>query len=230
MNSVRKKVLLDLLGSPLTILPFTIGASCLLGSWATGIGGALAFAGVSGLLIGAGVLVSRFIFGVDKLHSDIYKYKNEEEFKQKEERLDQLDKKLCKDGDRRTQKALRELRELYDLFHKDVNKGIVSTNLNEILLKVQELFEGCISQLEYSLKLSGDQHEQVIKDVLSCVEQLDLLIKEFHDFRTSKMSGDLQQLRKELEHSMEVARKTEQHIADIDIDKVKSYTEEEFLE
>ncbi len=227
MDNVRKKVLLDLVASPMTVLPVTVGGSCLLAAWALGSGGLLAFAGAGGILIGIGSLVSRFILGIDKLSSDIFKYENEEQFKQKEEKLNELDSRLCKDGDRRTEKLLRELRKLNSSFQDDINEGMVTANINTILEKVQQLFKGCISQLEHSLSLSGDNHDKVIGEVTASVEQLKKIIKEFHSFRTEKMTSNLQQLRDDLEKSMEVARITEEHISSID--KNKTYNEEEFL-
>lgn len=227
MDNVRKKVLLDLVASPMTVLPVTAGGSCLLAAWALGTGGLLAFAGAGGILIGLGSLISRFILGIDKLSSDIFKYENEEQFKQKEQKLNELDARLCKDGDRRTEKLLRELRKLNNSFQEDINEGMVTANINTILEKVQQLFKGCISQLEHSLSLSGDSHRKVIDEVSASVEQLKKIIKEFHSFRAEKMTSNLQQLRDDLEKSMEVARITEEHISSID--KNKTYNEEEFL-
>ena len=226
MDKVRKKVILDLVSSPMTLFPMTVGGSCLLGAWAMGTGGLLAFAGAAGILIGLGSLASRFILGIDKITSNIFKYESEEKYRQKEEKLNKLDEKLCNDGDRRTQGLLRELRSLNSSFQEDIKYGTITVNLNEILDKVQLLFDGCIDQLELSLKMRGRNRNKVINEVYTSVNQLKKIIKEFHTFRTEKLSSNLQQLRDDLEQSMEVARITEEQISNIE---KKNYTEEEFL-
>ena len=64
MDSVRKKVLLDLFASPWSVVPIAGGLSAWLLSWAVDGHMALNMAGLIGVMGGIGVMATRVIFGL----------------------------------------------------------------------------------------------------------------------------------------------------------------------
>lgn len=224
---VRKKVLLDLFASPGTLLPIVGGFSSLILSWAVGGASLLNFLGIAGILGGLGALVTRLIFRLQAIANDAYEYVHSQELQRQEQALDELDRKLTRDGDSRTQGSLRKLRDLYETFVEDVKSGKVAGNTQNICETVEELFRACVAQFEHSYqlwmtakKLSGDakqrilqEREEVVQEVIETFRHLEGTVGQFHCFTTKTHRGDLTRLREELDEAMRVARRTEERMA-----------------
>ena len=112
-DAVRRKVWLDIFAAPTTLFPVVGGLTALMASWAIGGNSTLNIAGIAGVLGGIGILASRLILGLDKLTQDAYDYFVDRQRAEQEHSLEELDDKLVKDRDSRTQNCLRELRHLY---------------------------------------------------------------------------------------------------------------------
>ena len=126
MDEVKRKVYLDLFASPYSLLPFAGGLTSLMAGWAVGGEQTLMIAGVAGVLAGIGVTASRLIWGIEGLTEKAYEYQVDKQQKDQEQRLDELDDKLTKDRDPRTQTCLRELRLLYGNLKEAADKGKIS--------------------------------------------------------------------------------------------------------
>lgn len=228
MSDVNKKVLLDLFAAPSTILPIGLGVTGLLAGWALG-SSTFALLGFLGVLIGGGLFATRLIFGLDKITDQAYQKLVEKEQEKRQAELDALDAKLVRDRDTRTQEFLRQLRHLYEEFHKDVRTGEISGVTGQMVEKVEEIFSACVKQLDHSYemhetlrKMSGKPKKElerdrdaVVEEVGETVVHLSRVINEFHGIRTKKGASDLSNLRKELETTMRVAKQTEEHMAEI---------------
>lgn len=240
MDRVKKKVLLDIFASPWTLVPVAAGLSAFIVSW--GFDGVtwLNMAGLSGLLAGAGGLATRLIFGVEKLTQDAYRYLNEQQKREREAALDQLDRQLSSEPDPRTEDCLRQLRRLYAGFQDDVAAGRITGQTHLIMGQVEQVFRATVSQLELSYELWTkaqtlrgkardallDQREQVIQEVMKTINHLVRTIEQFHTFQVKRNTSELERLRAELDETLLVARRTEQRLADID--QPKTYEPSDF--
>src|SRR5262245_54924978 len=96
----RKKVILDLLSSPWTVIPPATGASLVLASWATGDGaGMLMLLGISALLGSVGSIFTRWIFRSDKITREAFNELLADEERKQQAKLDELDESLRQDRD-----------------------------------------------------------------------------------------------------------------------------------
>jgi hypothetical protein len=143
LTDARKKVLLDLFGSPVTLLPWTIGAGCMVLSWMFGGVSLLNFGAIMGGLIGLATLATRFA-NYKHLLTNQRKYEHEEALKEQTKRLDELDSKLVNDKDSRTQNSLREIRCLYQDLQDDLEGEDVSHTAYQIVETIDSLFAACI--------------------------------------------------------------------------------------
>ena len=224
---VRKKVLLDLFASPSTLLPIAGGLSALILSWAMEGVAAMNVVGLVGILGGVGWFATRLIFKLEEITNNAYKYLHRQEMKKQEEALDDLDKKLAKDRNPRTQECLRELRRLYGTFVQDDQSGKINRSTHEILEIVEELFRASVAQLRVSYDLwerarnmTGDSKEntlqerdQVVREVVDTIQHLDRTIKQFASFSVKENQDKLSRLRGELDEAMRVARRTDERLA-----------------
>ena len=72
MDKVKKKVLLDLFGSPGAVLPIVAGMSAWVLSWAIDGNTLLNLGGLVGVLGGAGFLATRLIFGLERITENAF--------------------------------------------------------------------------------------------------------------------------------------------------------------
>ena len=227
VDSVKKKVYLDLFADPTTIIPVGIGLTLLIGSWAIGGPSYLSFVGFCTILAGVGTLVSRLIFGLENIAKNAQEFvtnaqKNNEEF-----RLNQLDEKLKQDGDSRTDKSLQELRNIRDGFNKAVEEGKITGAAKGLMVeKMNTLFEACVKQLsmsydiyESTLKLRGmaktaanDGREKVIEDVQKTIELMGSVLQQCFAAKSENENENLASLRQELQQSLEIAKNTDKQM------------------
>lgn len=227
---VRKRVLLDLFAAPSTLLPIVGGLSTLVLSWAIDGGARLNFVGLAGILAGVGIFATRLILGLEKIAEKAYEYLHTQQLEEQQKALDELDEKLKRDRDPRTQESLRHLRHLYDALVADLRDGKIKRNTHEILKIVEELFRASVAQLERSYRLwraarrlSGDSKEQklrereeVIREVVEATEHLDKTIQQFRALSAKRGRKELSRLREELDEAIRVARRTEERLAEWD--------------
>ena len=236
---VRRKVLLDLFASPSTLLPTVGGLSVLILSWAIDGPAAMNMVGLAGILGGMGWFATRLILGLKEITSEAYEFVQAQQRQKQEEALDDLDGRLRRDRDPRTQQCLRQLRDLYGRFVEDVKSGKINRSTHEIVEIVEELFRTSVTQLELSYKLwqtarklTGDakekviqQREEAVAEVDDTIRHLGTTIEQFFSFTRKKNKDNLGRLRNELDEAMRVARRTEERMASWDD---KPYTETEF--
>jgi len=227
----RKRVLIDLLSAPLTLIPAALGGSLLVISWALERGsGWMALLGIAGLLAGAGTLFTRWIFHSDEIARAAFADLQDEMLDQRRRKLDQLDKQLQKDEDPRTEQFLRNLRKLYNGFRADSrwSENLSARNALEIVNQVEKLFKACIMSLERSLVLwetagkmataEGRRNvmqarDQLLGEIQASIDQLARTIDDVQALSVLKQEDhNLAHIREELNASLEVARRVEERM------------------
>jgi hypothetical protein len=236
MDEIKRKVYLDLFATPGTLLPVAAGLTAWIASWAMGGDAVMNFAGLAGVLTGAGVLASRLILGLDRITHNAYNHVLQRQRRLQEESLEQLEKRLSEGQDARTLNCLRELRHLYSRLQTEIEQRKVNAAEYGVIEGVEQLFHGCIQQLEHTAGLwetaatmKGParqdllrQREELVREVCDAVVHLGQTVERFHAVTTQKNRRELTRLRKELDQSMQVAReaarRTEQLIEQQPVD------------
>ncbi len=241
MDDVKRKVLLDLFASPLTLLPVVGGVTALLASWAIGGDPVLTFGGLAGILGGIGMFSSRIIFGLEKMTNQAYQYVLQKQQASQQAALERLYKKLQADRDPRTERLLTQLQSLYDDLKRDVEQGKIKITAHQVLDGVDNVFQVCVDYLDRSFRLwetagrmKGAAREQVLRqreeliaEVARSCDHLEQTINQLNETATERDKSDLAQLRAELDETIRVARRAEERAEALG-DEGKSYDISEF--
>ena len=231
-GTLKRKMLLNILSSPATVLPFVAGVTALVFAWATGSGTDLGVLGVvAGVFGSAGVFFTKLLLGGEGYAKQAIEEIQEKEHAEGERALDDLDKRLCADKDPRTEAALRDLRSLMRAF--DELKGSTGQALNvlattEIASGVKGLFDQCVRSLEQSLRLwclaeslktraARDpilkQREDIVLDVGKSIRQLGEVLVAIQNLGASEgVDSELARVGKELDQHLAMARQVEQRV------------------
>lgn len=227
----RRKVLLDLIASPWTLVPGAGGLSLLLVSWGIDQStGWLPFLGVAGLLAGFGTLATRWLFQHDEIARDAFADLQQEAIDLKEQELDRLAERLSQDKDPRDEKSLQHLRDLYGAFRLDTawTKRLEGNSVLEINSQVENLFRACIASFERSVELRDaargmrtregqrnilESREQLLEEIEQSVRQLAGTLDNVKALSLAKTPAqDLARLRQDLSASLDVAKKVEERM------------------
>jgi len=234
-SQLRKRVLKDLIGSPWVLLPVAGGLTALLAGWAIDGGGPLfAFAGIMGLLAGAGMFATRWLFQGDKLIRRAFGRIEADAAALREQKLDDLQQQLETDDDPRTGQALSTLRQLQEQLRQLLKEAAGRSAIPpvEIVSMIERLVGSCITSLERSLRLweaaqrmmtpeaardTLDRREQVLAEVDQSIAQM---AKTLDGMRQMSIDAPdvkrLAAIRRELDQSLEVARRVEQRMQSLE--------------
>ncbi|MDG2382629.1 MAG: hypothetical protein P8N76_13250 [Pirellulaceae bacterium] len=229
MDSVRRKVLLDIFASPGTLLPIAGGLTALLASWATGGHSTLNFVGFAGVLGGFGVFASRLILGLERITHDAYDHVIAHQRETQETALERLHERLVADDDPRTQACLADLRNLYSQLNQRVQQDQITPSSFSVTEGVDKLFHSCIKQLEHAAELwesakqlNGPakqallrQRDKIVTEVVDAVVHIGETVERFHAMLVDENRSQINQLRRELDESMRVAREVERRTEQI---------------
>lgn len=241
MEDVKRKVLLDLFASPGTLAPIVAGASALMFSWAIGGNPVANGMGLVGILGGIGYFASRLVLGLEGMTQRAYQSLVAAQQAEQEQALDDLERRLGADHDPRTERVLRDLRQLHRTFGDRCKEQTVVAAHHALVGQVEQIFNASVSQLERSLelfhisqRLTGqsqidilEERERVIDEVVETRDHLSATIEQFQTFVTRRNQSELSSLRDELDETLRVAKRTEQRMAELG-QGVKSYDESEF--
>lgn len=233
MDGLRKRILLDLFVTPATVIPAGIGGSLLLLSMLPGPGksATIAFAGLVGLLVALGVVITNFVFNFKNITIKATKEWYDGEQKRRDKELDVLDRKLQRTTEPSDENALRNLRTLYKSFTRDVANGAIPAHVpNGMLQQIGDIFEQCIQQLvrsyelwEQSRELNGLlqkeavlQRREMIKEVEASVKSLADVLNQLRAMRIKTKAGELKSLQQKLNRQLEVAKITEERVSELD--------------
>ena len=231
-EKVKRKVLLDLLTAPTTALPFIAGVTALVATWAFGFRADLGvLAGVAGICAAGGAFFTKLILSGETYAKRALQETQEEAQADQERTLDNLDKRLCQDGDPRTEAALRDLRSLLRAFDDLRAKGEIDMNVfssTNVLTGVHNLFEQCVRSLEQSLslwqtaqklrtKVARDpllkQREDILQDVGKSISQLGQTLVAIQKIGSGDdAKSELARIGEELDQHLVVAKQVEQRL------------------
>jgi hypothetical protein len=233
-KNLVKRVIADIAGSPLVLLPFMAGSAAFASLFALGLKGSAALGaslvGLAGLLTSVGTFLTKFILGRDTRVKQLIEASRDKAKLDKRKALDHFHHRLTMDGDERTETAMQDLRSLRQAFRQldkiapDLNRAMIE----DIQQRSEELFQQCVSSLEKTLQLWKtaeslasetarkpilEQREKLVGDVVQTVEHMSRTLASVQGI-TDRSDGDvrLQRLRGELDQSLEVAKKVEQRV------------------
>ncbi len=233
IGDIKKKILLDLAVSPTTVGLTTIGISLIIFYWAFNLTVIWPFLGFASILASVGIAITNLMLNLDTLTSQAVEKINEEKRIVRQQELDSLDQCLVVargPQPERDQTFLRELRGLYDDFFQDLKDNKLSEFVNnETIDQIKELFDACVHSLSdsYDLWLSAsksrgeaktkfmNEREAILDEVGKSVERFTETITGIRALNLKGKKSDLSQLRNQLNDSLEIARRTEQRMANI---------------
>jgi hypothetical protein len=228
MDDLRKRILLELMITPTTVIPVLVGGSLLLLSEI--LGGYSAFFGFVGLLVGFGAFLTNLVFNLEKISKRALKQWHDQQTKSREKELDSLDRKLARTEDTNDESALRNLRVLYKSFGADIAGGKLSDHVPpQMLQSIDDIFKTCVAKLERSYeiyrtamtmtgKLKHDMQRQrmnVIIEVEASILELASVINEVRALKFKNEGNELRQLQSRLSSQLEIAKATEEGMASI---------------
>lgn len=233
-KNIAKRVVADIISSPMVVLPFMVGTAAFASLFALGLKGSAFLGamliGVGGVLGSGGMFLTKMILGRDERVKKIVEESRDKAKQNKLKQLDHFHHRLTMDGDSRTEDSMQDLRSLRQAFGQldkiapDLNRAMI----DEIRKRSEELFQQCVSSLEKSLQLWKtadslasekarkpilEQREKLVSEVIGTVEHMSQTLAAVQGI-TNKSDGDarLQQLRGELDQSLEVAKRVEQRV------------------
>jgi hypothetical protein len=235
MNEARhlRRVAGELVASPLIGIPLGLGALSLLLGLASGIE-FFQFLGASGLLFGAGVAATIWLLRGETLRENAISEFRDEAHKNHERFLAELKQRLEVDGDARTNEYLQQLLKLHRRMRRagifDVH--VPAEILPEIKDKTESLYRSCLSTLERTLAfwdaaqemMTEEARQRVLESREGLIDEVGTSIHHLGatmDFlQTAKLEEDrdrsLPQMRRELEVGLEVARRVEQRMDELE--------------
>ena len=223
MNELRKRILLELFVTPVTMIPLALGFTCFALSYV--FGGVLAFLGFAAMALGFGALITNVVFNLKSISQRALKQWRSAEKQKQNQKLDSLDAKLRKTKETDDENHLRNLRELYQAFCDDTSAGRISEHTPpDMLSQIDEIFNACIHSLENSYELfkmakrmRGDlkkglqtQRMGMIDDVGESVSEMSRAINEVRSLKLKSKSDDLQRVRDSLSRSLRVCMNRDQ--------------------
>jgi len=237
-EQVKQKIINDLVVTPLVIGPTMIGLTALMFGWAVA-SSTLAFLGFGAVLAGLGVFSTKLIFGLDSITKNAYETVIKEKEDKRNNELDDLEKKLCKnDRDPIPEACLRQLRTIY----RDLKKKAEGNPLGmEVIANYEKTFDVCVKKLELTDQLlqdarglTGDFKKEKLKKRANLVKEIESTTQKIVDsvngFQVSVDKVDDQELsavQTELSAILEVAKRTGERQAGLGTE-VKSYDPKEF--
>lgn len=227
MNGLKKRIIMDLIVTPFTIFPLIAGISALLLSEM--LGSIWAFAGVCSCLIGLGGMITNFAFNFDKISRKAFQELREIELRKHNSELDELDRKLVKTTGVQDQECLRNLRSIYNSFQIDLVNGKIKTAPKYLIEQIDQIYLAVIHHLnrqyelwETSLKVVGElkvkftkQRKSLLGEIEESISGLAETISEIRALGLKTGDGELTRLQDRLESQLNVAKATEQRLAEI---------------
>jgi hypothetical protein len=234
-NTLKRKMLLSVLGSPVTLLPVMAGVTAFLGSWMLGFRQDLGALGLlAGLLGGAGMFVTNLLVGGESYAKEAIEEEREKAGLEREAALDALDRRLAEDGDPRDESALRDLRSLAAALEELSELGAIdleAANVIEIRAGMAQLFDRCVAHLERILVLRDmaekmttkaarkpidEQRDEIMAEIFESVKTLGKMLMDLQGLGDSDSTRELSRIREEMDQNLKVARKVDERLQDFE--------------
>ena len=229
-TTFRKKFALRLASHPVTVLPFLGGLTAMGAGWAGILPATAIFAGVVGVVVGIGALVTRAGILGEKIARQLHEELQARDHDATEVALDALRARLASDRDTRDEKMLDQLRELAKIFKRNTEwmSRINPVSAAEITGGVEELVRTCIQKLQDAFRLLEtvrdlstspvrqalvDQRERMLTEVEASIAELTELLTGVYTLGTGRdASAETTRVRGQLKQSLDIARKVEEQM------------------
>lgn len=232
-DNVTKKIFFAILTSPFVILPFVLGATSAMFSWAIG-GKAALFFGLCGMMGSFGIFFTKLFLSGDNIAKDIMDAAEKKAKEEREKDLDNLAVILPNDRDERDDDLLVDLREIYKRFEEEKEGNDEGSSLSlrlEIGSKIDALFKESIKSLKTShelLKQAKSTRQKSLKAELlgrrdEILDEIEGAVKKISDstllFKKKIEAGSLvsetdklRSLSDELDDSITIAKRVEERL------------------
>lgn len=242
MKELRKRILLELFVTPMTIIPLALGATAFMLSFV--FGGVMTFLSFISTLIGFGAMLTNFVFNMKGVSERAMQQWRKSEKKKQDATLDALELKLKRTTDTTDDEThLANLRELYRQFCEDVEQHRISEHTPpDMLDQIDQMFRACVHSLEESYeiyrmtqKMKGDlkkgmskQRKDMIDNVGKSVSEMANAINEVRSLKLKANNKELDQIRKNLHRSLSVCQNRDQAYSELndEMDRFDEYTKE----
>ena len=224
-RSVRKKVILRMLGHPVVLAPFVAGSTAAAGMLAFGgrVGLAL-FSFLAGALLSLGTFVTRLVVDDGRTARGVWTELERAEQQQGQAAVDELDRRLtAADNDPRPETVLRDLRALMvaldELGRQDA--GAYTPTVIDIQAKARQIYEQSLRSLELTHTLGEtakrllspaartpilEERERLIADLEAGTRQLGVALAALQRLASGGSSqSELARLRDDLAGSLDLA-------------------------
>lgn len=228
MSDLRSRVWRRLFGSKQFIVPaaVAVGTGCI-AAFSGGVW--IAVAAAFGL-IAAGTVVLKLASGAEQLEKAALNEQTIDKRSQEDVRLADLQKRLRSDRDFRTKDCF----QLTTKARNDFFSLVQNTQGNFALLQFgqqfDQLFWATIGQLEHSLQLYEQadrlvdarrkeilaERECVVDDLIGAADRLRQVVDRIRSTATENRETELSSLSKELDHSLEIAKRVDQRLKELE--------------
>jgi uncharacterized protein YoxC len=228
----RRKYLLGIFLSPLTLFPVVGGITAFLGLMLLNKIGTAVLSLMGGVAFGLGMLVQRLIIGSEKIARRAQQEVEAEDDKEKEAILDKLEEKLRQTEGTSDEHALRDLRALVKAFSSDSwRKNLNAMTTSDLLATIDQIFIQCINSLTQSLDLYNlsneaasrktrntilERRESIIKGVQESVDRLNETLCAVQELGSSNnQAAKLSKLSQELNYQLAIAKRVKERVEDL---------------
>jgi hypothetical protein len=220
--------------SPSVTVPGVVGGVALGLAMVLGSpGGLFGVVGICGLLFAAGMAFTRWVYVAGPLADTMDRARASQAERGEQMRLDQLQRQLRDDSDPRTRDNVTKLRQLRSRLQAALRNPTGDPLLVEVRQKTEELYQSCLGNLERVAQQGVAAREmataearetvlrsrgELLEEVTRSVEQLGASIDQIQVSALAQGTGssDLAKIRSELDVGLEVARRVQERMEDLD--------------
>lgn len=188
---------------------------------------ALSIVGVAG---SAAWMLTRTFLNVEELTDQALDAQRQAKRQAEEEQLDALAKQLRTDRDPRTKDSLSLLRSLRNEFESLANRPGFHIRSAQFREQIGQVLGAATEQLRESFRLFersesvvGEARQQVLQqrdgivlEVVATVTRVQKIVDQFRSITKEDQVADLDQLQQELDDSLEVAKRTEERMKELE--------------
>lgn len=203
MQALKKQVLLDMLLSPMSLIPAVAGVSALLVSWAAGPWTWLTFASICFILTSLGIDLTVLCLDLPRRIGEAVQTLEMKEQSSRLSLLRELRRSMAKDRYCEVAVQLLALYEEYSEYKRDLAD-------REIVGQMDKFFDALIKQLEQYCCLRKKEvvkRSKLIEEISGGLATATTAVSSFHTFAAATEESEVGRLRSELELSLETARR-----------------------
>jgi uncharacterized membrane protein YheB (UPF0754 family) len=206
------------------------GIASAIASWAMGGNVYLTSIAIVGVVGSAAWMLTRVFLNVEDLTDQALAAQRQAVREAENRQLDELAKTLRTDRDHRTKDSLSLLRSLRDEFEQLTTRPGVELRSARFREQIGQVLNAAVEQLRESFRLFErseavvgearqriiDQREQIVGEIVGTVDRLQRMVQQFRTASQDDNALDLNFLQQELDASLEIARRTEVQMREIE--------------